>query len=48
MGDRLGTALVLNLKLGTYVNRVVVVDLSRASRILLRVLRSSSLRKINT
>ena len=35
-------------KLGTHVSRVVVVGLSRASRVFLRVLRFSSLLKINT
>ena len=39
---------MLNLKLGTHVNRVVVVDLARASRAFLWVLRFSSLHKINT
>ena len=36
MGDHLGTALVSTLKLGTRVNRIVIVDLSRASRVFLR------------
>ena len=35
MGEHLVTAPVLNLKLGTRVNRVVVVDLSCASRVFL-------------
>ena len=41
-----GYSLVLIVELGTYVSRVV--DLSRALRVFLRVLRFSSLRKINT
>ena len=49
MGDHLAWySLVLILELGTHVNRVVVVGLSRASRVFFRVLRFSSLRKINT
>ena len=39
---------VLNFKLATHVNRVVVVDLSCASRVFRWVLRFSSLPKINT
>ena len=49
MGDHLGKALCwFSKKLWTYVSRVVVVGLSRASRVFLRVLRVSSLCKINT
>ena len=48
MGDHLGIASCwFSKKLGTHVSRVVVVGLSRASRVFLRVLRFSSLRKIN-
>ena len=43
-----GYSPVLILELGTHVSRVAVVGLSRASRVFLRVLRFSSLRKINT
>ena len=47
MGDHLGIASCSFTKeLGTHVSRVIVVGLSRASRVFLRVLRFSSLRKI--
>ena len=47
MGEHLGTAPMLNLKLGTHVNRVAVVDLSGASRMFLCVLRFGFLETVD-
>ena len=48
MGDHLGIASCwFSKKLGTHVSRIVVVGLSRASSVFLRVLQFSSDRKIN-
>ena len=48
MGDHLGiVSCSFSKKLGTHVSRIVVVGLSRALKVFLRVLRFSSLRKIN-